>query len=207
MKSPSEGTEMGFKFANKCTKYLQHVHGHKKGQIHTEFYGSFHQTTSEDLFPFFLWGWKWATSKPPLNSTSHLISDNTQKSQLKEVGWSADSIIWVCCWTLHIPPLVKLQNVGCIWYGLSTSYIFIKENKAYTEHFVQVHAHSDLQKSSGKLDNLQASFLCCIKEWEFNAITSSVWSSPRSSGLSSPSAEASSTRNKARLLCVHGCSR
>lgn len=198
---------MGFNSANKCTKYLQHVHGHRKGQIHTEFYGSFQQTTSEDLFPLLLWAWKWARSKPPLNSTSRLISDHTQKSQLKEVGLSADSIIWVGCWTLHIPPLVKLQNVGCIWYGLPTSYIFIKENKVYTQHFVQVHAgHSDLQKSSGKLDNLQASFLCCIKEWGFNAITSSVWSSLRSSGLSSLSAEASSTRKKARLLCVHPCS-
>lgn len=32
---------------------------------------------------------------------------------------------------------------------------------------------SDFHISSGKLDNLQASFLSCIKEWEFNAITSS----------------------------------
>lgn len=40
---------MGFKSTNKCTKYLQHMHGHRKGRLHTELYGSFQQTTSGDL--------------------------------------------------------------------------------------------------------------------------------------------------------------
>lgn len=123
------------------------------------------------LFPFLLSSWQWATRKTPLNTTSQLVPGTVHK--IATEGGR------LTCWQHYLSPLsypaypsfcLTSKCPKCLIYRLSASYI--KEKKGPHGTLCPRSHTLCLAKSSGKLDHLQASILCGIKEWEFKDIAS-----------------------------------
>lgn len=63
--------------------------------------------------------------------------------------------------------MLDVFDMGCQFHTF-----FTKENKVHTKRFGQVCEHSLICQKLRQIRQSLASFLSCIKEWEFNAITS-----------------------------------